>query len=267
MSLNQATLNQATISQLARHLEAAEMECRDVVKITDDYPDMSWDDAYDIQDAIRAIKEQRGVRIAGLKMGLTSHAKMKQMGVTTPIHGFITDYGSIADGGVIDTASLIHPKVEAEIAFVTRAPLSGPGCSVAAVLAATDFILPAVEVIDSRYKDFRFDLKSVIADNTSSARYVLGGSHRNPEGIDLKNLGVVMYKNGEMVAAASAAAVLGHPAQSVAMLANMLGSRGRHIPAGTLILTGGATEAISVAAGDDITVRYQHLGSVSMRFI
>lgn len=260
-------LNTQTIEHLARHLENAERSVTAVHKITDDYPDMDWQDAYAIQDAIRAIKEQRGVRIAGLKMGLTSHAKMRQMGVVDPIHGFITDYGSVPDGGSIETAGLIHPKVEAEIAFVTSKPLSGPGCHVGAVLAATAFVLPAVEVIDSRYENFRFDLKSVIADNTSSARYVLGGQPLPVQGLDLRHLGVVMERNGRVVATASAAAVLGHPAQSVAMLANLLGERGREIPAGTLILTGGVTEAVAVEAGDNINVRFQHLGSVSMRFV
>jgi len=260
-------LDTTTIQKLAEHLDAAENECRDVVKITDEHPDMDWDDAYAIQDALRAIKEGRGVRITGLKMGLTSHAKMKQMGVKDPVRGFITDYGMVADGGECDTSTLIHPKVEAEIAFVTKKALSGPGCHIGDVLAATDFVLPALEIIDSRYRDFKFDLKSVIADNTSAARYVLGGRSCNPVGIDLKNLGVVMEKNGVVVATGAGSAVLGHPAQSVAMLANMLGARGEEIPAGTLILTGGVTEAVAVEKGDSINVRYQHLGSVSLRFV
>ncbi|MEL7937741.1 2-oxo-3-hexenedioate decarboxylase [Pseudomonas delhiensis] len=260
-------LDPSTIKELALHLEGAERDVRAVHKITDDFPGMDWEDAYAIQDAIRELKQASGVRIAGLKMGLTSHAKMRQMGVVEPIHGFVTDYGAVAEGGEIDTRALIHPKVEAEIAFVTRRALSGPGCHVGSVLAATDFVLPAVEVIDSRYENFRFDLKSVIADNTSSARYVLGACPLHPRGIDLKHLGVVMERNGRIVATASAAAVLGHPAQSVAMLANMLGARGREIPAGTLILTGGVTEAVAVQAGDNVNVRFQHLGSVSMRFV
>jgi 2-keto-4-pentenoate hydratase len=259
-------LTQDTIARLAEHLENAELQREAVRKITDEYPDMDWDDAYAIQDAIRARKEARGTRIAGLKMGLTSFAKMRQMGVSDPVYGFLTDYGACMDGAAIDTGTLIHPKVEAEIAFVLKAPLRGPGCHIGDVLAATDFVVPAVEVIDSRYENFRFDLKSVIADNTSSARFVVGGTHRGAEGLDLKNLGVVLEKNGEVVATAAGAAVLGHPANSVAMLANMLGARGRELPAGTFIMTGGVTEAIAVAAGDNITVRYQHLGSVSMRF-
>jgi len=259
-------LTQDTIARLAEHLENAELQREAVRKITDEYPDMGWDDAYAIQDAIRARKEARGTRIAGLKMGLTSFAKMRQMGVSDPVYGFLTDYGACMDGAAIDTGTLIHPKVEAEIAFVLKAPLRGPGCHIGDVLAATDFVVPAVEVIDSRYENFRFDLKSVIADNTSSARFVVGGTHRGAEGLDLKNLGVVLEKNGEVVVTAAGAAVLGHPANSVAMLANMLGARGRELPAGTFIMTGGVTEAIAVAAGDNITVRYQHLGSVSMRF-
>ncbi|WP_020203476.1 MULTISPECIES: 2-oxo-3-hexenedioate decarboxylase [Cupriavidus] len=259
-------LTQDTIAQLAGLLEDAELKREPVRKITDAHPGMDWDDAYAIQDAIRARKEARGTRVAGLKMGLTSFAKMRQMGVTEPVYGFLTDYGACMDGGVIDTAALIHPKVEAEIAFVLRRPLRGPGCHIGDVLAATDFVLPAVEVIDSRYEQFRFDLKSVIADNTSSARFVAGGTHRRAGGLDLKNLGVVLEKNGEVVATAAGAAVLGHPASSVAMLANMLGARGRALPAGTFIMTGGVTEAIAVAPGDCITARYQHLGTVSMRF-
>lgn len=260
------TLNSTTIEKLAARLEDAELHCDAITKITDEHPELDWADAYAIQDALRERKAARGMKVAGLKMGLTSHAKMRQMGVTEPVYGFLSDYGACMDGSAIDMATLIHPKVEAEIAFVTTRPLSGPGCHIGTVLAATDFVLPAVEVIDSRYENFRFDLKSVIADNTSAARYVIGGRHRSAAGLDLKHLGVVLEKNGEVVATASGAAVLGHPAASVAMLANMLGARGREIPAGTLILTGGVTEAVAVAAGDVITARFQHLGSVSMRF-
>jgi 2-oxo-3-hexenedioate decarboxylase len=261
------TLDQATVEALAQRLDEAELQREAIHKITDDYPTLDWTDAYAIQDALRARKAARGMKVAGLKMGLTSHAKMRQMSVTDPVYGFLTDYGACLDGAAIETSPLIHPKVEAEIAFVTKHALSGPGCHIGSVLAATDFVLPAVEVIDSRYENFRFDLKSVIADNTSAARFVTGGRHRSAAGLDLRNLGVVLERNGEVVATASGAAVLGHPAASVAMLANMLGARGQEIPAGTLILTGGVTEAIAVQAGDSVVARFQHLGSVSMRFV
>jgi 2-oxo-3-hexenedioate decarboxylase len=261
------TLDQDTIQKLAAHLEDAELNARAVAKITDAHPALDWDDAYAIQAAIRARKEARGQRVAGLKAGLTSRAKMKQMGVDTPVFGLLFDYMSVANGGEIEASKLIHPKVEAEIAFVLKQRLRGPGCHAGAVLAATDFVVPAVEIIDSRYENFRFDLTSVIADNTSSSRFVVGDVARGVEGLDLRTLGLVMEKNGEIVAMAAGAAVLGHPAVAVAALANHLARRGEEIPAGTFIMSGGATEAIPVTAGDAIHVRFQDLGSASMRFV
>lgn len=261
------TLNASTIAQLAEHLETAELQARDITKITDDFPNMDWDDAYAVQDALRVRKESRGLKTAGLKAGLTSFAKIKQMGVDSPVFGFVSGYMSRPDGGEIQTSELIHPKVEAEICVVTKAPLYGPGCHLGAALAAIDFVLPAIEVIDSRYRDFKFDLKSVIADNTSASRFVVGGRARDLSELDLRTLGVVLEKNGQIVAMAAGAAVLGNPAAAVAMLANHLGTRGQHIPAGTFIMTGGVTEAIAVAAGDQIVARFQDLGQVAMRLV
>ena len=260
-------LDQATIARLAEHLENAELQAHDVVKITDEHPDMDWDDAYAIQAEILRRKLARGNRVVGLKAGLTSHAKMKQMGVDTPCFGFLVDYFSVADGGEVKISELIHPKVEPEIAFVLKRALKGPGCHIGAVLAATDFVMPGIEIIDSRYRDFKFDLKSVIADNCSSSRFVLGGQAVPVDELDLRTLGVVMEKNGEIVGIGAGAAVLGHPAAAIAMLANHLGARGEEIPAGTMILSGGVTEAVAVKAGDNVNLRIQSLGSTSVRFI
>lgn len=260
-------LDSATIAALAERLENCELQAQDTSKITDDYPDMDWDDAYAIQDEIRRRKLARGHRIIGLKAGLTSHAKIKQMGVSTPVFGFMADYYAVPDGGECKVSELIHPKVEPEIAFVTKAELRGPGCHIGAVLAATDFVMPGIEVIDSRYRDFKFDLKSVIADNTSASRFVIGGRARRVEDLDLRTLGVVLEKNGQIVAMAAGAAVMGHPAAAIAALANHLGARGQEIPTGSFIMTGGVTEAIAVQAGDSVNVRFQDLGTVGMRFV
>tara|TARA_R110001599_G_scaffold353880_1_gene601995 strand:+ start:107771 stop:108562 length:792 start_codon:yes stop_codon:yes gene_type:complete len=262
-----STLSPEVTAQLAEHLENAELQAYDVTKITDDYPDMDYEDAFNIQWEIRRRKVARGHKIVGMKMGLTSWAKMAQMGVEQPCYGFLADYFSCPNGAAIDTSKLIHPKVEAEIAFVTKAPLKGPGIHVGDVYAATDFVLPAVEIIDSRYRDFKFDIKSVIADNSSSSRFVTGGRCLPVDHMDLSTAGVVMEKNGEIVELSTGAAVLGNPAESVAMLANMLGERGEEIPAGTFIMTGGVTAAVAVAAGDSITVRYHDMGSINMRFV
>ncbi len=260
-------LDKATIAKLAEHLENCELEARDTTKITDDYPDMDWDDAYAIQDEIRRRKISRGHRVVGLKAGLTSFAKMKQMGVDTPVFGFMADYYAVPEGGECQISKLIHPKVEPEIAFVTKAAIKGPGCHIGTVLAAIDFVMPGIEVIDSRYRDFKFDLKSVIADNTSATRFVVGGRAIPVADVDLRTVGIVLEKNGAPVAFGAGAAVLGHPALAIAMLANHLAARGEEIPAGSLILSGGITEAVAVQAGDSVTLRVQGMGSVGMRFV
>ena len=259
-------LNHDTIARLAEHLETCELQARDTPKITDEHPGMDWDDAYAIQDAILARKLARGARVVGLKAGLTSHAKMKQMGVESPVFGFLVDSFSVPEGAAVPTRELIHPKVEPEIAFVLKHALKGPGCHIGAVLAATDFVLPGIEVIDSRYRDFKFDLKSVVADNTSAARFTVGGRALRPDALDLRTVGIVLEKNGQPVALGAGAAVLGHPAAAIAMLANHLGRRGREIPAGSLILSGGITEAVAVQAGDSVCLRVQGMGSVGLRF-
>ncbi len=260
-------LNQQTIEQLAEHLENAELQAHDVLKITEAHPEMDWDDAYAIQAEILRRKLARGSKVVGLKAGLTSHGKMKQMGVSTPVFGWLVDYFSVPDGGEIKHSELIHPKVEPEIVFVMKKALKGPGCHIADVLAATDFVMPGIEIIDSRYRDFKFDLKSVIADNCSSTRFVLGGQPTPVAGLDLRTLGVVLEKNGEAAAIGAGAAVLGHPAAAVAALANHLGARGEEIPAGTMILSGGVTEAVAVNPGDHVNLQIHAMGSVSCRFI
>lgn len=259
-------LHAEEIAKLAELLESCELGARDTTKITDDHPHMDSEDAYAIQYEIRRRKQERGSRIVGLKAGLTSRAKMRQMGVDVPCYGFLSDSFAVPDGGEVDTRQLVHPKVEPEIAFVLKHPLRGPGCHIGAVLVATDFVLPAIEIIDSRYRDFKFDFLSVVADNCSSSRFVVGGRAACAETLDLRTVGVVLEKNGEPVAFGAGAAVLGHPAASIAMMANMMSARGEEIPAGALILTGGITEAVAVAPGDAVTLRAQGLGSVSVRF-
>lgn len=261
------TLNRSEIEQLAEHLENAELQAYEVTKITDDYPNMTMADASDVQWEIRRRKEARGNKIVGMKMGLTSWAKMKQMGVEKPCYGFLADYFSLPDGTEVPMDELIHPKVEAELAFVTNKDLSGPDVTIEQVLDATELVVPAVEIIDSRYKDFKFDLISVQADNSSSTRFVLGSHSAKPEDFDWSTLGVVMQKNGEIVELGAGAAVLDNPAASVAMLASMLHERDEIIPAGTFIMTGGVTAAVLVERGDSICVRYQGLGTVTMRFV
>jgi 2-oxo-3-hexenedioate decarboxylase len=260
------SLSADRISELAQQLDTAARECRTVSKLTDVEPQLTLADAYEVQWALRSRRLAAGARLSGLKMGLTSRAKMKQMGVESPIYGFLLDEFCVPADSELPISQLIHPRVEPEIALVTRHELQGPGCTIASALAAVDFAVPAMEIIDSRYADFKFDLPSVVADNGSSARYVVGASARRIQDLDLRTLGVVVERNGEGVSFGAGAAVLGHPALSLAMLANLLASREQVIPAGTYVMTGGITEAVSAKAGDHFAARFQGLGSLSIRF-
>ena len=259
-------LSVARIAELAQHLETAARERRAVAKLSDMEPELTLADAYDVQWSLRNRRLRAGSRLSGLKMGLTSRAKMKQMGVESPIYGFLLDEYCVAADSELSASQLIHPRVEPEIALVTRRELRGPGCTIASALAAVDFAVPALEVIDSRYADFKFDLPSVVADNGSSARYVVGGTACRVRDLDLRTLGVVVERNGEGVSFGAGAAVLGHPAWSLAMLANLLALREEVIPAGTYVMTGGITEAVDARAGDHFAARFQALGSLSIRF-
>lgn len=260
------TLNQADILRLAAHVEAAQLGAHAIPKLTDEFPAMTIGDGYAVQSELRRRWIARGERIVGWKAGLTSKAKMLQMGVSVPSIGFLASDMARPENSVIRTDDLVHPRVECEIAFVTSQTLRGPGCDREQVLAATDYVLPAIEIIDSRFSGFKFDLPSVIADNGSSARFVGGGRPRRVGDIDLRTLGVVMEKNGEIVAMGASAAVLGHPADAVAMLVNILAELGEELPAGSFVMSGGITEAIPVKAGDHVIARFQELGSVSIGF-
>jgi 2-oxo-3-hexenedioate decarboxylase len=261
-----SSLTSQRIAELAAVLDAAALQRRAVPKLTDTEPQLSLADAYDVQWALRARRLQAGRKLTGLKMGLTSLAKMKQMDVETPIYGFLLDEYLIEADAQVPVAELIHPRVEAEIALITHRELKGPGCTLTDALAAIEAAVPALEIIDSRYSDFRFDLPSVVADNASSARYVAGKLLTSIEGLDLSTLRVVLERNGETVASGTGAAVLGHPALSLAMLANLMAERGTSVPAGTFVMTGGITEAVAARPGDRFVARYEHLGSLSIGF-
>ncbi|GAB7389169.1 fumarylacetoacetate hydrolase family protein [Bacillaceae bacterium] len=257
-------MGERSIQSIAEYLHRAELEKREIQRITAEmWPGLTVDDAYRIQEELVAIKQREGYRIVGPKMGLTSRAKMKQMNVEEPIYGHILDYMVVPDGGQIFMEDLIHPKVEAEIAFILGQDMEGPGITGAQVLAATEYVLPALEIIDSRYENFQFTLPDVIADNASSSRVVFGSRLTRPQTLELDLLGVTLWINGELKDLGAGAAVLGHPAHSVAMLANMLSRKGKKLKAGEIILTGGVTGAVAVQAGDYVQAKIDGLGEVS----
>lgn len=215
------------------------------------------DAAYAIQQASIAARLQRGERLVGMKMGFTSRAKMVQMGVHDMICGRLTDAMLVEDGGMIDMADFVHPRVEPEIAFLLRRAISGPMTPMQA-MDAVEAVAPALEIIDSRYRDFRFSLEDVVADNSSSSGFVVGDW--NPPGRDLSNLGMIMSFDGRPVEIGSSAAILGNPARSLAAAARLSAERGIPLEAGSIVLAGGATAAAALSAGVAVTLEVQSLG-------
>lgn len=258
-------LDDAILDDMADVVARAQAAPHTIAKLTDRHPGMTIEDGYAVQDRLLARWQADGRSLIGLKAGLTSKAKMDQMGVSEPSFGMLMRDTLDPEGGTVPTDRLIHPRVEAEIAFVIKDELSGDGLTIDAILDATDYVQPAIEVLDSRFEKFKFDLASVIADNGSSARFVMGGRPRRPRDVDLATIGMVLEINGEIVATASSGAVLGHPARSIQMLVAWLHGRGRTLPAGSVVLTGGATEAIAIKAGDAVFARFQDMGEISVR--
>lgn len=257
-------MEKEVLQATAAFLNEAESKKKEVTRITAErHPHLSIDEAYLIQQELLNLKLAEGHQIAGPKMGLTSDAKMKQMNVEDPIYGYVFDYMVLSDGEELDTEELIHPKVEPEIAFILKKDLEGPGITGAHVLQATEYVFPALEIIDSRYENFNFTLPDVIADNTSASRVVFGSDLRQPDGLELDLIGVTLSINGEIKSLGAGAAVLGHPAYSVARLANMLARKGQALKAGQPILTGGITAAIRLSPGDYVSAKLGGLGEVS----
>jgi 2-keto-4-pentenoate hydratase len=227
-------------------------------------PDLDVPTAYDVQSAVIAARTAAGARVIGAKLGLTSKAKQVQMNVDAPLYGWLTHDMQIEPGAVLECGKFIQPRIEPEIAFVTKSDLEGPQVGVTAVLAATDFVCAAIDVLDSRYSGYQFTLPDVVADNASAAGFVLAGTAVDPRGLDLRLLGTVLERNGVLASTAAGAAVMGHPAAAVAWLVRSLAARGTGLPAGSIVLSGALTEAIAVSPGDTVTARIDRLGTVEI---
>lgn len=253
------------VQELARRLLEAYDRRTEIPALTAEQPDLSAADAYRIQRALVALFQQRGARVVGKKTGLTSRAKQQAMGVPEAIYGYLLDTYLLREPGPVRLAELIHPRVEPELAFLIGERLQGPGVTTAQVLAATRAVVPALEVIDSRYRAFKFQLADVVADNCSASRVILGREEVSPEGLDLRLQGMVLEKNGEVVDTGAGAAVLGHPASAVAWLANKLAAVGEALEPGDIVLPGAPCEAVFVQAGDVVRATFDRVGSVTAR--
>ncbi len=249
------------LEALAARVDRAARDGTAIAQLTVDHPELSIADAYEIQRLSIARRHARGERPIGLKMGLTSRAKMRQVGVDEVIWGRLTDAMRIEEGGEITLAGRIHPRVEPEIAFVMKRPLAGR-VSAAEALGAVEAIVPAMEIIDSRYRDFRFVLADVVADNASSSGLVLGGAVA-PHAVDVANLGIVMSFDGTAVQAGSSAAVLGHPLRALVAAARLAAEAGERLEPGAIVLAGAATEAVPLRPGVHVRTTISGLGAVA----
>jgi 2-oxo-3-hexenedioate decarboxylase len=252
------------VSTAAHTLIDAENRRQELGKITDEWPELDLEVAYQVQDETLARRLMRGERVTGVKLGLTSRAKQERMGISSPLTAWLTDAMSLAEGVPLRLDDLIHPRVEPEIVFVLGEAIEGPGVTAAVALQAVQSVHAGLVVIDSRFRDFDFRLPDVVADNASSGRIVTGGLPVSPDGLDLGLEPCVLHVNGQVVHTATGAAVQGHPAEALALAANTLAARGVALQPGWLVYTGGLTDAVHLSAGDHVVAEFGHLGSIVM---
>lgn len=251
---------------LAAELWEADRTAVPIPPLTDRHTDLVLDDAYAIQTINVDRRVAEGRRVVGRKVGLTSRPMQQLLGVDEPDFGVLTEDMIVEDGDEIDLTRLVQPRVEAEMAFVMARDLAGPGVSTATALAAIAGVLPAIEVVDSRVADWKIKLVDTVADNASSGLLVMGGRLVPVDRVDLRLVGVVVSRHGELLHTGAGAAVLGNPARCVAWLANKLAAFGAGLRAGDVILPGAVHAMVTVAPGDVFRADFAHLGAVTARF-
>lgn len=261
-------LSRLAITEIAHRFLFAEERCIPLEPVSQLYPGLTEAEAYRVQHAIVTAKTRQGGRIVGHKVGATSQAIQKQLGVSEPVYGYLFQVCQVPDGGMIELARLIHPRIECEIAFLLGKDLPGPGVTESDVLTSSQAVLASLEINDPRTKEWKINSLDIIADNSLAARFVIGEQRTSPKGLDLSEVKVVMRKNGQTIASATGAVVLGHPARSVAWLANKLTAHHQQpLKAGEIVLPGSLTPVFPVAAGDHFEAEFDTLGRVAVSFV
>jgi 2-keto-4-pentenoate hydratase len=251
---------------LAADLAEAERSRVAIDPLTSGNPDIDVVDAYEIQLINIRQRVAEGARVVGHKVGLSSEAMQKMMNVDEPDYGHLLDDMQVFEDRPVATGKYLYPRVEVEVGFVLADDLPGEGCTEDDVLAATAAFAPAIELIDTRIKDWKIRLCDTIADNASSAGWVLGEARVSPKDIDIQNIDAVLTRNGEVVAKGRSDAVLGNPVTAVAWLARKVDSFGVRLKAGDIVLPGSCTKAFDATPGDDFVADFDGLGSVHLSF-
>ncbi|MEI7518572.1 MAG: 2-keto-4-pentenoate hydratase [Mycobacteriaceae bacterium] len=259
-------LSSAIRAELAAGLADAERSRVPITPLTAAHPDIDVVDAYEIQLINIRARLDDGARVIGHKVGLSSEAMQKMMGVDEPDYGHLLADMEVFEDVPVDTARFLYPRVEVEVGFILADDLPGAGCTEDDVLAATAAFAPSIELIDTRIRDWKIALCDTIADNASSAGWVLGPQRVSPKDIDIKTIDAVLTRNGEVVAEGRSDAVLGNPVTAVAWLARKVDSFGVRLKAGDIVLPGSCTRAIDARPGDNFVADFAGLGSVRLSF-
>ncbi len=265
-------LSKDEIAAAAARLHRAEQSRVQIRQLSQEHPSIDIADAYAIQKAWVDIKRAEGLVVRGHKIGLTSKAMQSALGIGEPDSGVLLDDMFFADGGVVPTERFIATRVEAELAFVMKHRLAGPACSIFDVLNATDFVVPALEILDTRIERVDPATKATrkifdtVADNAANAGIVLGGRPLRPLDADLRWVGALCYRNGQLEETGLAAGVLNHPATAVAWLANKIAPQGLALEPGQVVLAGSFIRPIETRRGDTVQADYGRYGTVSCYF-
>jgi 2-keto-4-pentenoate hydratase len=252
--------------ELAAELAEAERSKVSMKPLTDGVPGMDVVDAYEIQLINIRQRVAEGARVIGHKVGLSSEAMQKMMGVDEPDYGHLLDDMEVYEDVAVAAGRFLYPRVEVEVGFILADDLPGEGCTEDDVLAATAAFAPSIELIDTRITDWKIKLCDTIADNASSAGWVLGKDRVSPKDIDIRTIDAVLTRNGEVVAEGRSDAVLGNPVTAVAWLARKVDQFGVRLRAGDIVLPGSCTRAIDARPGDDFVADFSRLGSVHLSF-
>lgn len=265
-------LEPSTHTQLAHELQHAERTRTQVEQFSRRHPGMTLDDSYAIQREWIRLQREQGRKAIGRKIGLTSRAMQIASQITEPDHGVLLDSMLLRDGSELEAARFIVPRLEVEFAFILGRRITGAGVTLFDVLNATDYVVPALELIDARIEQLDRNTRAprtvldTVADNAANAGIVLGGRPMRPDAVDWRWAGALLFKNGVVEESGLGAAVLNHPGNGVAWLANKIAAYGEGLEAGEIVLAGSFTRPVACAPGDTFHADYGPLGSISVRF-
>src|SRR5271156_1387283 len=259
-------MSDADRSKAADILINAEKERIQATQFSKTWPDIAIEDSYAISSEVAKRKIAAGAKLIGHKVGLTSKAMQRSSQIEEPDYGHLLDYMMVPDGGRVAHENYCLPRVEIELAFILGKPLKGPGVQLPDVLRATDYVVPAIEIVDARLQDPR-KIFDTVSDNGAAAGIVIGGRPVRPLDVDLRWVGGVMYRNSEIEETGVAAGVLGHPALGVAWLANKLGQHGVTLEVGHIVLAGSFTRVVFARKGDTLHADFGQLGGIAVQFV